>query len=922
MVDEQRPDPDALLRRVKAEEVRHGRAKLKIFFGFAPGVGKTFRMLQVARDLSAQGVDVVIGLVETHGRKETASLLQSLSLLPRRRVAYRGRTLEEFDLDAALTRRPGLILVDELAHTNVDGGAHGKRWQDVLDLLDAGIDVFTTVNVQHIESLNDVIAQITHVRVRETVPDAILDRADEIELVDISPEQLLARLHEGKVYLPEQAARAASHFFQRGNLLALRELALRRTAEHVESDVQEYREEHAVEATWPTSERVLVSVSPAPASAKLVRAAKRMATGLRADWVAAYVESSARPPLGDRDAARLESNLRLAESLGAAVVRLSGVDVASPLLAYARRHNVTRLIIGKPTHARVLDRLRGSLLDQVVRASGDIDVHVISGDAEQGERDRSLPREPDRAPLQRYAFAALLVAITTAIGVGVRELYPVPDLEMLYLLAVMVAALRFGMGPSIFAASLSVAAYDFFFVPPFHTFAVRDARYVLTFLMMFLVGSFLSALTARLKRQEQDAVAREERATSLHTLSRSLGALLDPAKAADVVARHAADSFNTSAAVLTPDASGELRTIARWPEELAIDGNDIGVAKWVFSHGRLAGLGTDTLPGSRCVCSELRVGPVPLGVLSLFPPSGAGLSVDQRSYLEAFSRQAAFAFERARLSDQARALDLRAKTEELRSSLLSTVSHDLRTPLAAITGAGTTLRTSGAALSPATHDELLDTICDEAERLERLVANLLDMTRLETGGLAPKCEWIPVEELVGAALTRLESKLAARPITIDLAPELPMIAVDPVLMQQVFVNLLENAAKYTPADSAIAISARLVDGGVQIDVADDGPGIPPGQEERIFEKFVRGVHAGTAGVGLGLPICRGIIAAHGGTLTAHNRTAHKRTDHDRTDHDRTDHDRADHHHAGGGALFRITLPRRGDPPAPEREPLA
>jgi two-component system sensor histidine kinase KdpD len=893
MNDEKRPDPDALLERLRAEEARESSAKLKIFFGFAPGVGKTYRMLQVARDLKAQGIDVVIGVVETHRRKETAALLEDQEVLPRRQVEYRGHVLEEFDLQAALARKPQLILMDELAHTNAEGSWHGKRWQDVTDLLEAGIDVFTTVNVQHIESLNDVVAQITRVQVRETVPDTLLERADEIELVDISPEQLLQRLKEGKVYLPDQAVRAATHFFQRGNLLALRELALRRTAEHVESDVQEYRAEFGVDRTWATTERVMVSVGPAPASARLVRAAKRMAVGLRAPWVAAYVEASGRPPLRDADLMRLDANLRLAESLGATVVRLSGNSVAGPMLAYARKHNVTRLIIGKPTHSRVLDRLRGSLLDEVVRGSGDIDVHVISGDVAPETEERAASTSVERPSALPYVWAVLVVAATTAVGLTLRALYPIPDLEMLYLLAVMIAASRFGRGPSMAAAALSVAAYDFFFVPPQLTFAVRDARYFLTFLMMFLVGSLLSALTTRLKRQEQDALAREERASALYVLSRQLGALLDPSRAAGVVAVHAADSFDAGVAVLAGDASGRLEVIGRVPPELELAGTELGVAKWVYEHGRTAGLGTDTLPGAKVVCGELRVGPQPLGVVALAPRSGQPLGMEQRSFFEAFCRQAAFAFERARLADQARLSALRAKTEELRSSLLSAVSHDLRTPLASITGAASSLR-DDTELSTETRQELLDTVCEEAERLERLVANLLDMTRLETGGLSPRREWVPLDELIGAALTRLEAKLQARKVETRIDPALPLLSVDPVLMQQVFVNLLENALKYTPAGSPLEIRAQALDAEAEITVRDHGPGIEPGQEERIFEKFQRGNHIGIGGVGLGLPICRGIAEAHGGTLRGANAP-------------------------GGGAVFSLRLPLlEGTPPA-ERE---
>ncbi|MFM2415332.1 MAG: hypothetical protein RL385_55 [Pseudomonadota bacterium] len=886
----ERPDPDQLLQRVNAEEERRTRAKLKIFFGFAPGVGKTYRMLQMARELSEQGVDVLVALLETHGRKDTAALLDGLAVLPRRAYEHRGVRVEELDLEGVLQRRPALVLVDELAHQNAAGMRHPKRCQDVLELLDAGIDVFTTLNVQHIESLNDVIAQITHVRVRETVPDALLERADEVELVDISPEELLARLREGKVYLPEQAQRAAAHFFRHGNLLALRELALRRTAAHVEANVLAYRNEHAVAATWPTSERVLVSVSAAPASAKVVRAAKRMAAGMNADFLAAWVATTSRPPLPDAQAKKLEENLALAESLGARVVRLSGSDVATPLLRYARAQNVTRLVIGKPAHARLYDRLRGSLLDAVVRASGDIDVHVISGDAAEAVRAVASDESPSGPPSPRgFLLAAATVGVVTAAGALLRRLFGIPDVEMLYLLGVTLTALRFGMGPSLFAAALSVAAYDFFFVPPLHTFAVGDARHLLTFLMLFLSGTFMSALTTRLKRQEQEALAREARAAALHRLSRELGALLDPARAAEVVTRLACESFAADAAVLTPDASGELQCIASSSAQVALAGNDLGVAKWVFTHGRTAGVGTDTLPGARVICAELRVGPSQLGVLGVVPRDGCAMGTEQRAFLEAFCRQAAFAFERARLAEQARVLDLRAKTEELRSTLLSTVSHDLRTPLAAITGAATTLRVS--AVPAATRDELVDTICDEAEHMERLVTNLLDMTRLETGGIAPKREWVPADELVGAALSRLEALLARRKVDVTLAPDLPMIWADPVLMQQVLLNLLENAAKYTPPESPLDIAVRAEGGLILLDIADRGPGVPEGSEERIFEKFYRGSHAGKPGVGLGLAIARGIIAAHGGTLRALPRP-------------------------GGGALFRIALPRPEGAPDP------
>jgi two-component system sensor histidine kinase KdpD len=884
----ERPDPDALLRRIQEDDVRAQRGKLKVFFGFAPGVGKTYRMLQVARDLVIdQNLDVVIGIVETHRRSETAALCLGLEILPRRKVPYRGHVLEEFDPDAALARKPEILLVDELAHTNAPGSRHAKRWQDVLEILDAGINVFTTVNVQHVESLNDIIAQITKIQVKETIPDSILDSADEIELVDIAPEALLQRLHEGRVYLPETARHAAEHFFQRGNLLALRELALRRTAQHVDEDVREYRERHGVEATWPAGERILVGVGASPGTARVIRAGARMAAGLRCPWVAAFVGASALGGPGTADRERLESHLRLAETLGASIVRLSGVNVADVLLSYARKHNVTRILIGKPTHPRLRDRLRGSLLDEIVRGSGDIDVHVIRGDVDS-------TREP-RGPAPRGGIAILphvwsiaAVAATTVISLVFRALAPVPDIEVLYLLAVMLTAIRFGRGPSVTAAAASVAAYDFFFVEPFLTFAVEDARYVLTFLMMFGVGLVVGELTTRLRRQERDALAREQRTAALYALSRDLGTANDLGDIASVIVRHAGEAFDSQAFVLRPDEAGNLRVERSFPADAGLDAKEMGVARWCFEHGRVAGSGTETLPGSRTICIPLSLRSTPLGVLALAPTSDDPLRLEQRELLDTFARQAAFGLERARLSKEARASSLRAKAEEMRSSLLSAVSHDLRTPLAVITGSATSLR-DGENLSDLPRAELLESICEEAERLERLVTNLLDMTRIESGGVNLKREWVPIDEVIGSALERLSGRLTGRAIDVKVAPDVPFVSIDPVVFEQLMLNLIENAAKYTPPGSPIDIRASHEDGSVVLDIMDRGPGLPPGSETTIFEKFHRGSHSGVSGAGLGLAICRGIAVAHGGAIRAERRE-------------------------GGGTTFRVVIPLVGSPP--------
>lgn len=884
-----RPDPDELLGRVKADEERRGKGALKIFFGASPGVGKTYAMLESAHRLRKEGKDVLVGCVETHGRSQTAALLRGLEILPMRAVDYRGATLREFDLEAALLRRPGILLLDELAHTNAPGGLHKKRWQDVMDLLDAGIDVHTTLNVQHVESLNDVVREVTQIRVRETVPDKVLERANELELVDLPPDDLLQRLEEGNVYVAEQAARAKDRFFRRGNLLALRELALRQTAQHVGTDVREYRNEHAIETTWASGERVLVAVGPAPASAGLVRAARRMADRLRAPWIAVCVESTT-PDLPPAARARLDANLGLAADLGATVLRLTSDHIARALIDCAVKQNVTRILIGKPTHSRLRDFVRGSLLDAVVRSSGNIDVLVTSGaDADEpraNEERATAPARPASPEVAAYALAGFAVSAVTGLGLLVRRATDLADVAMLYLLVIGAIAMRFGRWPSVAAAALSVGALDFFFVPPFYTFAVTDARHFFTFAMMFVIGVLLSSLVMRIRRQERAAFLRAERTTMLYALTRSIAGANTAEEIARVVVRHVETTFDCDAVVwlalqklvLVDAVSG------------ALDAQAETVAAWVHEHGRPAGLGTDTLAGAGVFVAPMLAADTALGVVALRPHvAGARLDREQRELLDTLLRQAALGIERTRFADEARAAALRARTEELRASLLSAVSHDLRTPLAAITGAATSLIEAPNRIEAPQRLELLGSICDEADHLERLLTNLLDMTRIDSGGIAVKREWVPLEEVVGSALGRLEKTLEHRAITTDLPEELPLVAVDPVVFAQVFMNLLENATKYTPAGSPIEISARRRGDALEIDVADRGPGIPEAMQSRVFEKFYRGQSERVGGVGLGLAVCKGIVEAHGGTLSVTNRT-------------------------GGGAIFRIRLPILEEPP--------
>ena len=880
-----RPSPDVLVERLGSAQ----RGRLKIFFGAAPGVGKTYAMLEAAQGMRASGKDVVIGWMDTHGRSETAALLEGLERLHPRAATYRGLALEEFDLDGALARRPTLLLLDELAHTNVEGSRHRKRWQDVTELLDAGIDVWTTLNVQHIESLNDVVAQITSIRVRETVPDSVLEQADEIELVDLPPEALIERLRAGKVYLPEQAQRAVAHFFRKGNLLALRELALRRTAERVDADVRAYRLDHGIEATWPAAERILVCVGPGPHAARLVLAARRMAAGLRADWTAVYVEipSHARLPQEDRD--WVTQHLRLAESLGGRVATLSGESVGETLLAYAREHNVTKILLGKPTHSRWRDAFSGSLLDQVIRGSGDIEVYVSSGDPAEGTSRRPPAILNLHSRPASYLGSLAAVALATAVAFAMNGHFQTTDLVLVFLLATTYVAVRFGRGPSILAATLGVASFDFFFVPPRLAFTVSDVVYLPTFGAMLVVGLIVSTLAARVRERAEVARAQAQWSATLHAFARELAHVRDVDAIAVATARQIEAALGGPATVLVARDEGALTTTSG-ASGFAPDENEVAVARWAYEHAQPAGQGTDTLPGVAALYVPLQSGARAVGVVGFRSADGRPLTdANRRQMLDALAQQAASALDRALLAEEAKQIELRARTEELRTSLLSSVSHDLRTPLAAIVGCATTLLQDSGTLAAAQRTDLLRTIQDEAEHLSRLVANLLAMTRLESGHLVVAKEWVPIEELVGAALARLGSRLDGRAVDVHIAREATMVHADPVLVEQVIVNLLDNVVRHTPAGTSIELVARQDDAWLQLEVLDRGPGLAAGAEARVFDKFFRGPGAAPGGSGLGLAICRGMVLAHGGTIEAA-------------------------HRPGGGTVVRLRLPVEGQPP--------
>jgi two-component system, OmpR family, sensor histidine kinase KdpD len=889
VVERYRPDPDELLARVADTDAKQARGRLKVFFGAAPGVGKTFAMLEAARIKREAGVDVVVGVVETHNRKETEALLEGLELLPRRSVPHRGVTLDEFDVDRALRRKPDLLLVDELAHTNAPGSRHVKRWQDVVELVESGISVYTTLNVQHLDSLNDIVAQVTGVVVRETLPDSVLDRADEIELVDLPANELLSRLSEGKVYIPDQAQRAMANFFRPGNLTALREMALRRTADRVDAQMRTYRLDHAIQPTWPVAERLIVSIGPSPFSAKLIRAAKRMAERLRAEWIVAFVEtpSFASAPEDARD--RVLSSLRLAEQLGAETITLTGDRVADALLRYARTRNVSKIVIGKQQAPLWKRLLRGSVLDDLIEASGDIEIYAITG--EPGPPLRVAPiltPSGGRSP-KEYLFAGAAIAACTVLPVALRPVLNSVSLVMFYLLGIVAIAMRSSRRVAFLSCLISVAVFDFFCIPPYLTFAVSDYEYILTFVVMLVVAITISTLTVRIRMQAAHAVDREARTQALYRLTKDLTGdrrAFDAARIATDITR---EVFGCRVVIFLTEDPGKVSFRRRTTDDVPIPRSEEGVAQWAFDHKQRAGRGTDTLPGSTALYLPLRGSRHVVGVMAVLPEGPAATSPEQIHLLEMFATQIALAMERSRISAEAREAKLRAETEQMRSSLLSAVSHDLRTPLASITGAASSLLSHGKQLDPATQQDLLESIAQEAQRLSRLVNNLLEMTRLESGAVEVRRDWHSVEEIVGAAFNRLGSTLGKRPIRVDISADLPLVSVDDVLIEQVFINLLENAAKYTPENSEILVTAFARDEKVIVEVADRGPGFAQGEEKRIWEKFYRGAAQGVRGVGLGLAICRAIITAHGGKIEAENRP-------------------------GGGALIRVVLPTGGQPP--------
>jgi two-component system sensor histidine kinase KdpD len=870
---EGRPSPEALLAAAKQE----GRGRLKIFLGAAPGVGKTYEMLLAAQARRREGIDVVVGVVEAHGRRETEALLEGLEMIPRRQVKYKGHLLGEMDLDAIVKLRPALVLVDELAHTNAPGSRHPKRYLDVEEIIAAGIDVFATLNIQHVESLNDVVARITRIRVRETVPDSILDQADDIEVIDLSPEDLIKRLREGKVYVPQQAERAIRHYFSQGNLTALRELALRRTAQRVDEQLLSHMRAHAISGPWAAGERILVCVSEAPNTAGLIRYARRVADRLRVPWTAIYVETTRTQRLSVAERDRIADFLRLAERLGASTITIPGRNIAEEVVAYATANNITQIVIGKSNRSRWFEMVHGSVVHELVRKTGSISVHVISADDSETVPPKSIETRPAIEPIriEPYLGSAGAVAVALGIGLLLKHFIAVQSISLVFLTAILASAIAWGLWPSLFAAIASMAAYNFFFLPPLYTFTVGDPENVLALFFFLIVALIVSNLTARTRTQVVTARLRAKTTAELYAFSRKvagIGALDDLLWA---TAHQITSMLNVRTVLLMPlrDREG-LEVASGYPPEDQLDDADMAAAQWSWEHNRPAGRGADTLPGAKRLFLPLRTGSGPVGVLGIDRDApGPLLTPDDRRLLDALCDQAAVAIERISLAkglDEARVL---AETERLRAALLTSISHDLRTPLASILGTASSLRSYPERYSAAEREDLLATLQDEAERLNRFVSNLLDMTRLESGAIDLKLELIDVAEIVGSALQRAGSVLAGHRVEVDIEPHLPMLRLDAVLFEQVLFNLLDNAAKYSPVGSRIDIRASHDGELVEIEVVDEGAGIPPADLERVFDKFyrVQAQDRKRAGTGLGLAICRGFVEALGGWIVARNR---------------------------------------------------
>ncbi len=864
-----RRDPEALLKKVEKEQ----RGKLTVFLGAAAGVGKTYAMLKDAKERLEEGTDIVIGWVETHGRKDTETMLKGLPKIAAKEIEYRGKVFAEMDTDEILRRKPQIVLVDELAHTNIQGLRHLRRFQDVEEILAAGIHVYTTINIQHIESLKDIVEHITGVKIWETVPDHVVENAEQVQLVDISPQTLLKRLQEGKVYIPIQAERAMKNFFREGNISALREMALRFTAHRVDQQMGEYMQEHAIAGPWPAMEKVLVCVSGSPFSAYLIRVAKRMATAMKSEWYALHIRTGQG---NEQDEGRLSQNLRLAEELGGIVVSCSSRDIVKTMIDFSSEKNISHIIIGKPLKRHFLDWFRGGdIVDKLIKKSWGIQIHVIHGKKSLAYIPKVKTEAGKRKTRwQQYVGGFFMMFLTTVICWNIPQLDTV-NVAMLYLLPVLLSAFWWGRGPSYFTAICAVIFFDVLFIPPLFSFSVTDIRYCWTFIIFLFVGFIAGGQTERLHREVLFAEGEEKKKRVLYEFSKDIAATVDLDKVVDKLVFTAAKMFQWGVAVFLPDKNGKLSMAAHSEGYVTekLNANEFGVAVWAFEHGQVAGKFTDTVSSAECLYLPLRARDKSIGVLALHAME-KDITLEQKQLIEAWTNMAALAIERISLTKEASNAALLAESERLSMALLNSISHELKTPLATILGSASTLLDKEIVFDKETQMELYENIRSGGMRMERIINNLLDTARLESGAMKIKRDWCDIQDVVGTALQRLKENLGERRIISRIPPALPLIMGDCVLLEQVLVNLIDNANKYSPADAQIEITAGMEDGKILVSVVDYGEKISETDIDNIFNKFYRGKQKTTApGTGLGLSICKGIIEAHGGTIWVVNLSA-------------------------------------------------
>jgi two-component system sensor histidine kinase KdpD len=892
-MNDRRPDPDQLLAAVQRQETGKNRGKLKIFFGMAAGVGKTYAMLEAAQQLIATGVDVVVGIAETHGRIETQALLDRLEVIPRRELQYRGSFLYEMDLDTILSRHPQLVLVDELAHTNAPGSRHLKRYQDVLEILAAGIDVYTTLNVQHIESRADAVRQITGIQVHETIPDTLFETANEIELVDLSPEDLQKRLAGGKVYTAERIEIAANNFFRTGNLTALREMALRLTAERVDHQLQDYMQIKHITGPWKSRERLMVAVSPAKFSERLIRWARRMAYNLEASWIAIYVETARQ--LNESEKKGLADNLALARNLGAEIVIANGENIADEIIRIARQRNVTQIVVGKPLRPRWDEFLGKTITNQLIRASGDIDVYVVPSDEPAHyQTSKSLRYKIEfHSNFRSYLWSGIIVALVTGVNFILSPNIGYQAVGLIELFAVLLVAVYLGRGPALLAATLSALTWNYLFMDPLYTFEIRRAQDIILFLLYFVIAVITGNMAARIRDQEKSTRANAEHTMALYTLARETAQALNMAETLSTAIEQIRTVFDSDVAIILAEGN-KLHQLAHAASTFQLTEKEYSVATWSFDNGEPAGRFTNTLPFAEALYTPLRTQNRTVGVLGIKSRQEKPFSADEVIFFETFVSQVALMIEREMLDEAAEQAEMLQKSEKMYNTLLDSISHELRTPIATITGAATSLLNEQTSTNSAKRNILLQDISEAGDRLNRLVENLLDMSRLVSGRLSLKLEWCDVGDVIGVAIERMGTRLGKRTVHIQHDPQSPLVQMDFGLIEQVLVNLVENACIYTPPGTSIEIATQMIHSKLSITITDHGPGIPESDQERIFEKFYRLPGSASGGTGLGLSVSKGIVQAHAGQLTVENAPE-------------------------GGARFTIFLPATEPPPVKEAD---